>query len=497
MSIPFRPIITICGTTGVGKSKLAIELALHHMNQTSRNNRWKRAKIINADSMQVYKGLDVITNKVPEAERQGVPHLLMDLKKPGEQYVVGEWVKDTLRLIDEMHANDELPIIVGGTAYWIQHLIFPNRLISKDSSTPSESATPPEWSASLLSSIASLPPELLSLLENLPAEAPSAKTDPDGAFRLHTLLSILDPVMSQRWHWKDTRKVLRNLEIIKESKTRPSEILHQQSSEASNAKPRFHTLCFWLYSDPEVLGERLDRRVDDMISQGLVDEVKSLRQIAADTPYSDDSTTSNMDFTLGIYQSIGYREFCAYLDAPSDASYKEALYRMKVSTRQYARRQIMWIRNKLIPATIVANAEETLVPFYLLDATELGDSWFKNVLSPAIQIEEAFLERKEMLDPKTLSEHAAKMLTVEAKDIRPTAVLLASKRRICHVCTMQEDRPVMLEEGSEWDIHQKTRSHRRLAAKLVQKDYSQYQKQGRKPKLCTSHGEGAEAHLVT
>jgi len=101
MAISLRPIIAICGTTGVGKSKLAIELALHQMNQSSRNSRWKRAKIINADSMQVYKGLDVITNKIPEAERQGIPHLLMDFKQPGEQYVVGEWVKDTLSLVSD------------------------------------------------------------------------------------------------------------------------------------------------------------------------------------------------------------------------------------------------------------------------------------------------------------------------------------------------------------------------------------------------------------
>lgn len=92
------PIVTICGTTGVGKSKLAIELALH---LTQGSQRWKRAKIINADSMQVYKGLDILSNKVPIRERQGVPHLLMDFKEPGEQYVVGEWVQDTLKLVSK------------------------------------------------------------------------------------------------------------------------------------------------------------------------------------------------------------------------------------------------------------------------------------------------------------------------------------------------------------------------------------------------------------
>jgi tRNA dimethylallyltransferase len=102
MTIPYRPIITICGTTGVGKSKLAIELA-SHVNRTCRSVGWRGAKIINADSMQIYQGLDVLTNKVPEVERQGIPHLLMGFKKPGEQYVVGEWVQDALKLVSLIH----------------------------------------------------------------------------------------------------------------------------------------------------------------------------------------------------------------------------------------------------------------------------------------------------------------------------------------------------------------------------------------------------------
>lgn len=93
-----RPLITICGTTGVGKSNLAIELALH-LNRGPRTDGCQGARIINADSMQVYDGLDIITNKVPESERQGIEHLLMGFKAPGEQYVVGEWVQDALKVV--------------------------------------------------------------------------------------------------------------------------------------------------------------------------------------------------------------------------------------------------------------------------------------------------------------------------------------------------------------------------------------------------------------
>lgn len=95
-----RPLITICGTTGVGKSNLAIELALHLV-RGAREDGWKGARIINADSMQVYSGMDVITNKVPQSERRGIEHLLMGLKAPGEQYVVGQWVQDALQVVSQ------------------------------------------------------------------------------------------------------------------------------------------------------------------------------------------------------------------------------------------------------------------------------------------------------------------------------------------------------------------------------------------------------------
>ena len=95
----FRPLIAICGTTGVGKSKLAIELA-RALSQCPRGQApWQGAKVINADSMQVYAGLDVLTNKVPSNEREGVEHLLMDFKRPGEQYIVGQWVQAAMDLV--------------------------------------------------------------------------------------------------------------------------------------------------------------------------------------------------------------------------------------------------------------------------------------------------------------------------------------------------------------------------------------------------------------
>ena len=155
-----------------------------------------------------------------------------------------------------MHENNELPIIVGGTSYWMQHLIFPNRLVSKDSGLRSQSPPPlaePSWSEQLLLSIKSLPPDLLLLLQHLPEEPPSAKVNPDGAFRLHSLLSILDPIVSQRWHWKDTRKVLRSLQIIKQCRQRPSDIIAEQSNPTIDSKPRSVSMPYNIRASQSIL----------------------------------------------------------------------------------------------------------------------------------------------------------------------------------------------------------------------------------------------------
>lgn len=134
--------------------------------------------------------------------------------------------------INEMHQRKEIPIIVGGTAYWIQHLLFPNRL-SKQNEAQSNA-----WQPELLAAIEALPQEQRSLFEDLPEEPPSAKTDPDLSFTLHALLGSLDPPIAQRWHWKDTRKVLHNLNIVKNSRRRASDIIAEQGSDAGSGQPR-------------------------------------------------------------------------------------------------------------------------------------------------------------------------------------------------------------------------------------------------------------------
>ncbi|KZT28700.1 tRNA isopentenyltransferase, partial [Neolentinus lepideus HHB14362 ss-1] len=463
-----RPLIAICGTTGVGKSKLSIELALALANSRgTQKHGWHGARIINADSMQVYTGMDIITNKVPESEQQGVEHLLMSFKNPGEQYVVGEWVSDAVREINETHAQHKIPIVVGGTSYWIQHLLFPDRLAttSRPSDRPAEHTQLPHEMAQYVSK---LPPELQSLLHDLPEEPPDASVDSRSAFSLYNLLKDLDPAAASRWHWKDTRKVLRSLEIIKETGRKPSDIWNEQSGNVM--KPRYRTLCFWLFAEPSALNPRLDARVDDMIKQGLLDEINSLQKIATAgySPFTDSqyrlSSPSPVDYTLGIYQAIGYKEFHDYLNSsnPTEASFKEAIDRMKLSTRQYAQRQVKWIRNKLLPAVYATQVtDKSSITAYLLDASRVDATWNSNVRDKGEQIMHDFLEGNSLPDPFSLSEIARIMLTVQDRPTRPTA----RRKVICPVCTTKDNEPVMIEEGEQWEIHRKTRAHKYMATR--------------------------------
>ncbi|KAL0578410.1 tRNA dimethylallyltransferase, mitochondrial [Marasmius crinis-equi] len=312
----------------------------------------------------------------------------------------------------------------------------------------------------LAKSIASLPPDLLTLFNSLPDPAPNAETDSEAAYSLYNLLKFLDLSIAERWHWKDTRKV------------------------ADCIIRRFNTLCFWVYAKPDVLKPRLDLRVDRMIEQGLLDEVRALRELTV----NDEDQNGGSDYTFGMFQSIGeqaysfprttilhsippgYREFHHYLTLsyPTNGDFQTALKNMKTSTRQYAKRQISWLRNKLLPALYNSNEdckEEEKSYTYLLDATELGDAWDSNVHRPAVRITQGFLNHDSLPHPFSLSETANTILRIEEKPTDPDAVLMARRKIVCPVCTADPARPFMVEEGKEWALHLKTRVHRRRAHK--------------------------------
>ena len=140
---------------------------------------------------------------------------------------------DETHQIDETYEKQKLPIVVGGTSYWIQHLLFPDRLPSATSTSPHSQ---PPYEAKLAESVSQLAPASKDLLSHLPKMPPSAAGDPEAAFALFALLKELDEPSASRWHWKDTRKVLRSLEIIKETGKRASDVISEQSQ--TPVKPR-------------------------------------------------------------------------------------------------------------------------------------------------------------------------------------------------------------------------------------------------------------------
>lgn len=278
---PKRDLVAVIGTTGVGKSQLAIDLALALPKmRIEGSSPPTKGEIINSDSMQVYRGLDVITNKATKKEMKGVPHHLMGFLSPDEEYQVGDFQRDALAKvrrvleaceallnqvtqIKDLHEHSTLPIAVGGTTYYLQNVIFPNKLVSdvppspppsppptasnllSDSPSPSATPSPPpprtaadiaHFPPALRSTILSLPADLLSLFyvfPNLPLTStpsffpPSFPVDllpapyrtPEAfVTAVYAILVHCDPSSAARWHWRDIRKVRRGVDIVWEGR---------------------------------------------------------------------------------------------------------------------------------------------------------------------------------------------------------------------------------------------------------------------------------------
>ncbi|SCV74159.1 BQ2448_6591 [Microbotryum intermedium] len=485
------PVIAVVGTTGVGKTRLGVELAqavasMASSSSSSSSSTLTRsgAEVINSDSMQVYKGLDLITNKATIEEMQGIPHHLMGFLEPGQEYSINEFQSDALHLIDGIRDASTLPIIVGGTTYYLQHLIFPNQLVSDAPATSVPQTTPTEplpisaikdFPPKLVEQIHALPDELLQLFLTLPC-LPLTSTpdsfppnfplslipDPyrspsDFAPALYDLLIRLDPRSAERWHWRDIRKVRRALEIVWEG--RQWDDVMQEQNHKGRGQARFPILIFWPYAEPEVLSKRLDDRIDRMLQMGLLEEIEQMWALAHRGREGSDET----DYSKGVYQAIGYREFSPYLAAKSNSTlnskplFDAAVERMKISTRQYAKKQVKWIKSKLLPAIKeLENPNEATI--VLLDATDL-EKWEENVRKPAVEYLRAFLSNEPLADPTLLSPIAQEHLTVS--DVKT----IPRSKRTCPICTEDPSRPFLVEDHL-WDSHPRTKKHKRRLREL-------------------------------
>lgn len=424
-----RKIAAVIGSSGIGKSKLAVELCkvLH-------------GQAINADALQVYKGLDIITNKMPVDEREGVKHHLMDFLNPEEEYKVTEFLKDASDKIEYISEKKQFPVIVGGTNYYTQSLIWNNTLIGQKETGP----------------ILDYFPELDALDTNV----------------LYERLSQVDPVMANKWHPSDRRKILRSLKIFHQTGQPQSEIIKTQKeqNESDGLVPRYRSLVFWIYSEPSNLNPRLDARVDQMIETGLFEEIKELRnrvvQGSIKTPDSDLEK-----YQRGLWQAIGYKEFDPYFNALEEGKEESELLkiksecteRMKAATRRYAKRQIQWIRNKMLPTVLNSKGDDVLV--YVLDANDI-ENWNKNVKDEAIKIAEAFQKDLPLPPPESLSETAKTMLTLSDSVQDTQSRVLNWKKYECDVCKTDKGEPLQLNGDIEWQQHKKSRFHRKYVKHL-------------------------------
>ena len=443
-----KPLIAVVGATGTGKSELAVELAQRF-----------NGEVINGDAMQMYEDLPIITNKLPIESRKGVPHHLLGcigLSEP--TWTVTEFVKEALSTISEIRARGRIPILVGGTHYYTQSLIFKDALAEQQDSDQEEDVTPREPSTSKWPILSQPTPVILEELRQV------------------------DPIMADRWHPNDRRKIQRSLEIWLQTGKPASQVYEEQrlrktmtpsasDEEASSApQTRFPTIIFWVHAEKETLRARLDTRVNKMVQHGLLDEVRQLH----DYCQAKEDAGASIDKTRGIWVSIGYKEFEAYqaalkASASSEGDLKklqnEAIERTQIATRQYTVRQLRWIRIKLINALAEANALNRL---FLLDGSHAD--WFdEEVVAPAVGLTYRFLQDDDLPDPRGMSEVANEMLAPKRDyDLgqRPDVWV----RKTCEPCEMTAV------TEAQWETHIKGKKHKaklRAKNKAEREDHSE------------------------
>ncbi|WFD34894.1 leukotriene-A4 hydrolase [Malassezia cuniculi] len=459
IAVPLKHMaVGVIGSTGTGKSQLAVELA--EFVRSRDIGGYSDAEVISADSMQTYEGLDVITNKADADEMHGVPHHLLSFLPPGDEYDITQFISDATRLSDEFHQRSEraLPIFAGGTTYYLQHFLFPGRLVSADEGEPDK-----ESLERLARRISALPAEQQALWSTLDAEVQSNAAPPANADQMWGLLKVLDPESAARWHYNDHRKVLRSLRILRDTGRSQSEWAALQGERDEKPRDSPRRLLFWVWSEREALRQRLDARIGRMIERGLLDEIRSLKHIAAGLP------DQGKDYTRGIFQAIGYKEFDAYLDHVASGGEKDqeqklfdaAIDAMQVGTRRYAKRQTSWIKNQLIPAIAAAQARGEEAHIYLLDATDPG-KWDENVRKPALAILESFLTGSAMPDAFQQSEAAASELAALRSEKTSEIVhtrIKSNRKYACPECTSDESKPFLVAEN-EREKHLQSRTHR-------------------------------------
>lgn len=280
-----KKLVIISGPTGVGKTNLSIALA-----------KLIGGEIISADSMQVYKYMDIGSAKVTVEEMDGVTHHLIDVLSPMDSFDVNRFQSMAYKAMDEIYERGHIPIIVGGTGFYIQSVLYNIDFQNE----PTDQTYRKE-------------------LEQLYTEK--------GGKYLHEMLQKVDAKAAEEIHENNVKRVIRALEYYKQTGEKISDHNQKQKEKISP----YDFTYFVLTDDRQKLYQRIDERVDEMVEQGLVDEVKKLKSMGCDS-------------SMVSMQGIGYKEILDYLE--EKYSLERAIYLIKQGSRHYAKRQLTWFRRE-------------------------------------------------------------------------------------------------------------------------------------------------------
>ena len=292
-----KKIVVICGPTASGKTALSIALAKAF-----------DGEVVSADSMQIYRRMDIGTAKPTKQEMDGVPHHMLDVAEPGEAYSVSRYVEEATACVEDILARGKLPIVCGGTGLYIDGLIRGTDYQPAGTDNGIREQLEGEWEA-------------------------------QGAEQMMARLAAVDPDSAARLHLSDKRRILRALEVYLAT----GETITAHNARTKAIPPRYEAVMIGLNTEPrQILYDRIDRRVGVMLEQGLLQEVQSLLEDGL------------LEGTAA--QAIGYKELLAYFRGEMTLETAADLIRQK--SRNYAKRQLTWFRRDARVKWIVYNAPE-------------------------------------------------------------------------------------------------------------------------------------------